>query len=112
MIRFVILTPGCLSVWHVVLEIRADALVPVSAAERKWAVWWALWRLYAAWRKTTCPLRVRLEENPVALWQDAALHQESAATQVSCSYPSKRKKWHGPRLGNISELSIEYEYDI
>lgn len=46
---------------------------------------------------------MRLEEKPVALWQDGALHQASAVTQVSCCYLSEIDELHVPGIRNISK---------
>ncbi|KAL7837978.1 hypothetical protein AOLI_G00263820 [Acnodon oligacanthus] len=73
-------------VWHVAPKGRAAALAPVSAAGRDWAASWALQRPPAVRRKTTCLLRVRLEESRVGLRRATALPLECAATQAAARW--------------------------
>ena len=58
------------------------ALAPVSAVVRGLAALWAPPKPRVAWRRTTCLLSVKPEEEHVALRKDAAGWKGSAVTRV------------------------------
>lgn len=71
------------SVWHVAPVIGDVVLAPASAAGTRWAAMWALRRLHAVRKRTTCHPHVKPAASHAAPKTDTALHQEFAATLVS-----------------------------